>query len=156
MQQLSGSITVLLTAERLSVDDAFRAVLRPECGGTALFVGTTRSPSEGRDVIELSYEAYEDLARRELARVAEAVLTRHGLGAVYVAHRLGTVPHAEPSVVVAAAAPHRAAAFAGARELIDELKRQVPIWKRERWADGGRWVGVPADAAAEPEGARDG
>lgn len=160
MQQQPTPVTILLTGERLSVDDAFRAVCRRECGGTALFVGTTRSPSEGRDVAELSYEAYEDLARRELARVAEAALTRHGLGAVYVAHRLGAVPPGEPSVVVAAAAPHRPAAFDGARELIDELKRQVPIWKRERWADGSRWIGVPDEAAAAAagpsEGARDG
>jgi molybdopterin synthase catalytic subunit len=148
MEQPRGSITVLLGEERLAVGDAFEAVCRPDCGGTALFVGTTRSPSEGRDVVELSYEAYEEVARRELARVAEAALARHGLGAVYVAHRLGVVPPGEPSVVVAAAAPHRAEAFAGARELIDELKRLVPIWKRERWADhGGRWVGVPDEPA---------
>jgi molybdopterin synthase catalytic subunit len=158
MQQPPGSITVLLSAERLAVDDAFRAVCRPECGGTALFVGTTRSPSGGRDVAELSYEAYEEVARRELARVAEAAMARHGLGAVYVAHRLGPVPPGEPSVVVAAAAPHRAEAFAGARELIDELKREVPIWKRERWADSGsRWVGLPEpEEAGTPEGVLDG
>jgi molybdopterin synthase catalytic subunit len=153
MQQAHGSITVLLTEERLSVDAAFNAVCRIDCGGTALFVGTTRSPSEGRDVAELSYEAYEELARSELARVAEAAVERHGLGAVYVAHRVGTVPLGEPSVVVAAAAAHRAEAFAGARELIDELKRRVPIWKRERWAGGGRWVGVPEEAAPAVPGA---
>jgi molybdopterin synthase catalytic subunit len=147
MEQPPRSVTVILTGERLSVDDAFNAVCRADCGGTALFVGTTRSPSEGREVAELSYEAYEDLARSELARVAETARERHGLGAVYVAHRTGAVPAGEPSVVVAAAAPHRAEAFAGARELIDELKAKVPIWKRERWAGGGRWVGVPDEAA---------
>ncbi|HEV3498141.1 MAG TPA: molybdenum cofactor biosynthesis protein MoaE, partial [Actinomycetes bacterium] len=67
----------------------------------------------------------------------------HRLGAVYLAHRVGVVPEAEPSVVVAASAPHRAEAFAGCRELIDELKATVPIWKKELWAGGGKWVGVP-------------
>ncbi len=136
-------VTVLLTGAPLSLDAAFRSVLLPGCGGTALFVGTTRSPSEGRVVDELEYEAYEELARSALERVARAAAERHGLGAAYLAHRVGVVPPAAPSVIVAASAPHRAEAFAGCRELIDELKRTAPIWKRERWADGARWVGVP-------------
>jgi molybdopterin synthase catalytic subunit len=135
-------VTVLLTPEPLSLDAAFRAVLRPDCGGTALFVGTTRSPNQGRQVDELEYEAYEEVARPELERVGARAVDRHGLGAVYLAHRVGVVPAAEPSVIVAAAAPHRAEAFAGCRELIDELKRTAPIWKKERWEGGGRWVGL--------------
>lgn len=141
-------VTVLLTAEPLSLDAAFQAVVRPGCGGTALFVGTTRSPSEGRVVETLEYEAFEEAAVAAMERVARAAVERHGLGAAYLAHRLGVVPVGEPSVIVAASAPHRPAAFAGCRELIDELKRTVPIWKKERWAAGGaRWVGLP-----EPEG----
>jgi molybdopterin synthase catalytic subunit len=140
---------VRLTADPLSIDAAFRAVVRPECGGTALFVGTTRSPSEGRVVDELEYEAFEEAAVPAMRRVALAAARRHGLGAVYLAHRVGIVPESEPSVVVAAAAPHRAEAFAGCRELIDELKRTVPIWKKERWVDGARWVGVP-EALQQP------
>jgi molybdopterin synthase catalytic subunit len=135
-------VTVLLTPEPLSLDAAFRAVLRPDCGGTALFVGTTRSPNQGRQVDELEYEAYEEAARPELERVGAQAADRHGLGAVYLAHRVGVVPAAEPSVIVAASAPHRAEAFAGCRELIDELKRTAPIWKKERWEGGGRWVGL--------------
>jgi len=136
------NVTVLLSEEPLSLDAAFRAVLRPDCGGTALFVGTTRSPNQGRQVDELQYEAYEEVARPELERVGAQAADRHGLGAVYLAHRVGVVPAAEPSVIVAASAPHRAEAFAGCRELIDELKRSAPIWKKERWEGGGRWVGL--------------
>jgi molybdopterin synthase catalytic subunit len=139
------NLTVLLTDRPLSLDAAFRAVLDPTCGGTALFVGTTRSPNQGRVVDELEYEAYAELAEPELERVARKAAATHGLGAVYLAHRTGVVPAAEPSVIVAASAPHRAEAFAGCRELIDELKATVPIWKKERWAGGGEWVGVPAD-----------
>jgi molybdopterin synthase catalytic subunit len=135
-------VTVLLTPEPLSLDAAFRAVLRPDCGGTALFVGTTRSPNQGRQVDELQYEAYEEVARPELERMGAQAADRHGLGAVYLAHRVGVVPAAEPSVIVAASAPHRAEAFAGCRELIDELKRTAPIWKKERCEGGGRWVGL--------------
>lgn len=136
------NLTVLLTEEPLSLDTAFRVVLDPGCGGTALFVGTTRSPNEGREVTELQYEAYAELARPEMERVGREAAARHGLGAVYLAHRVGVVPAAEPSVIVAASAPHRAEAFAGCRELIDQLKATVPIWKKERWAGGGEWVGV--------------
>ena len=139
-------LTVLLTQEPLSLDAAFRSVLDPACGGTALFVGTTRSPNRGRQVEELQYEAYAELARPEMERVGRAAAARHGLGAVYLAHRTGVVGAAEPSVIVAASAPHRAEAFAGCRELIDQLKATVPIWKKERWAGGGHWVGLP-----EPE-----
>ena len=140
-------VTVLLTGEPLSLDAAFRAVVSPACGGTALFVGTTRSPNQGREVEELEYEAYRELAVPAMERLGRAAADRHGLGAVYLAHRVGVVASAEPSVIVAAAAPHRAEAFAGCRELIDELKLTVPIWKKERWSGGGRWVGLP-DAAA--------
>jgi molybdopterin synthase catalytic subunit len=142
------NVTVLLTGEPLSLDAAFRAVLRPDCGGTALFVGTTRSPNQGREVDELEYEAYAEAATPELERIGREAAARHGLGAVYLAHRVGVVPAAEPSVIVAASAPHRAEAFAGCRELIDELKRSAPIWKKERWAGGGRWVGVPEQGAS--------
>jgi molybdopterin synthase catalytic subunit len=144
----SVNVTVLLTGEPLSLDAAFRAVLRPDCGGTALFVGTTRSPNQGREVDELEYEAYAEAATPELERIGREAAARHGLGAVYLAHRVGVVPAAEPSVIVAASAPHRAEAFAGCRELIDELKRSAPIWKKERWAGGGRWVGVPEQDAS--------
>jgi molybdopterin synthase catalytic subunit len=143
-----SSVTVLLTAERLSVDAAYAAVVRPACGGTVLFVGTTRSPSDGEVVDELEYEAYDEVAIPRMEELARAACERHGLGAVYVGHCTGVVPAGEPSVIVAAAAPHRAEAFAGARELIDELKRTVPIWKKERRAAGDRWIGVPDDAAA--------
>jgi molybdopterin synthase catalytic subunit len=143
------NLTVLLTEEPLSLDAAFRAVLDPGCGGTALFVGTTRSPNEGREVTELQYEAYAELARPEMERVGREAAARHGLGGVYLAHRVGVVPAAEPSVIVAASAPHRAEAFTGCRELIDQLKATVPIWKKERWADGGRWVGLPEPAPEE-------
>src|SRR6266511_2484203 len=124
---MTQRITVALTDSALSLDAAFRAVCLPECGGTALFVGTTRDHSEGQRVETLEYEAYEELATRELEQVARAAVERHGLGAVYLAHRLGIVPVGEPSVIVAASAGHRAEAFAGCRELIDELKRALRV-----------------------------
>jgi molybdopterin synthase catalytic subunit len=130
-------ITVSLTGEPLSLDAAFKAVSLPECGGTAVFVGTTRNHSEGRrGVEELEYEAYDELAAKELERVAVEAIEKHGLGAAYLAHRVGIVPVGEPSVIVAASAAHRGEAFAGARAVIDRVKAEAPIWKVEVEADG--------------------
>jgi molybdopterin synthase catalytic subunit len=89
-----------------------------------------------RGVERLEYEAYEAMAESTMAEIAAAAVERHGLCAAAVEHRLGTVALSEPSVIVAVSAPHRAEAFAGAREIIDRLKAQAPIWKREE----GQWV----------------
>ena len=146
MEPEAPTVTVLLTSEPLSVAAAYDAVVRPGCGATTLFAGTTRSPSGGRVVEALDYEAYDEVAYPAMLALAEKAVATHGLGAVYLAHRTGTVAPAEASVLVAAAAPHRDAAFSAARELIDQLKRTVPIWKRERWDGGERWVGLPEEA----------
>jgi molybdopterin synthase catalytic subunit len=93
------------------------------------FVGTTR------EIPSLEYEAYVPMAREQLARLAAAVIVEHGLAAAAVAHRTGTVLLGEPSVVVAVSAAHRSEAFAGARALLDAVKEQAPIWKREHPSD---------------------
>ena len=85
---------------------------------------------------ELDYEAYAEMAQRKIAEIVAAAVERHGLCAGAAEHRIGKVPLSEPSVAVAASAPHREEAFAGAREMIDEIKAQAPIWKKEE----GEWV----------------
>ena len=103
-----------------------------------LFEGVTRTVSE------LDYEAYVEMAEPKLAAIAEQEAERHGLCAVAVEHRIGTVPLGEPSVIVAVSAPHRGEAFAGARAVIDRAKAEAPIWKKEveggeeRWVEGSR------------------
>ena len=93
-----------------------------------------------RDVDKLEYEAYEEMAAERLRSIAAEAVERHGLCAAAVEHRVGDVPLSEPSVVVAASAPHREEAFAGAREIIDRAKAEAPIWKREVEGGEGRWV----------------
>src|SRR5262249_31913828 len=99
------------------------------------FSGTTR------DVARLDYEAYGEMATERIGDILERCVERHGLAAAAAEHRIGTVPRGEASVIVAVSAPHRAEAFAGAREAIDAIKEQAPIWKREV-SDAGdaRWV----------------
>jgi len=121
---------VEITAEPLDLDALRRRVRDPRAGAVVCFEGVTRA------VPHLVYEAYEEMARAAIARIVDEAVAEHGLCAAAVAHRVGEVPLSEPSVAIAVSAPHRAEAFAGARAIIDRLKEQVPIWKRE--PDG--WV----------------
>ena len=124
-----------VTSEPLDVDAVRRLVTHPGSGGTVVFLGTTR------DVESLEYEAYVDMAREQIARIAESVAREHALNAVAVVHRVGTVRLSEPSIVIAVSAAHRGEAFDGARALLDAIKAQAPIWKQEHPGDGPeRWV----------------
>jgi molybdopterin synthase catalytic subunit len=110
-------------------------------GASILFVGSVREVNEGRAVTGIDYRAYEAMAERELQAIVEEAVERFGTTDVVVEHRLGTLALGEPSVVIAVAHPRRAGAFDVARCVIEELKRRVPIWKREHYADGTReWV----------------
>jgi MoaE-MoaD fusion protein len=125
---------VRVTAEPLDLTALAAAVRDPRAGAVVLFEGVTR------DVPELDYEAYAEMAQAKLEAIAAEEAERHGLCAVAVEHRAGTVALSEPSVIVAASAPHRGEAFAGARALIDRVKAEAPIWKVELTADGPRRV----------------
>ncbi len=128
-----GSVSSLharLTSEPLRLDPLLELVRDPRAGAVVSFLGVTR------EVPELEYEAYAEMAEPQMAEIVARAIERHGLCAAAVEHRVGTVPLSEPSVAIAVSAPHREAAFAGAREIIDELKTRVPIWKKEK----GEWV----------------
>ncbi|MCX8071325.1 MAG: molybdenum cofactor biosynthesis protein MoaE [Candidatus Binatia bacterium] len=128
------------------------AVADPSCGATVLFVGSTRDHNEGRRVLRLEYEAYEEMAEREMEKIVRAALAQWRLGKIAAVHRLGPVPLGEASVAVAVSAPHRNEAFAAARYTIDELKNKVPIWKKEMFEGGELWIGLqqsPSSAKAE-------
>jgi molybdopterin synthase catalytic subunit len=116
---------IRVTGDRLDVAALSAAVRDPRAGAVVLFEGVTR------EVDELDYEAYVEMAGPKLAAIAEEEAARHDLCAVAVEHRTGTVPLGEPSVIVAASAAHRGEAFAGARALIDRVKAEAPIWKVE-------------------------
>ena len=131
-----------VTADPLSLDALAKRVRDPRAGAVIVFQGVTR------EVERLEYEAYAEMAEAKLGEIARGALERHGLCAVAVEHRIGVVPLSEPSVVVAASAPHRDEAFAGARELIDRVKAEAPIWKKEVEGGHERWVdGAPPTAS---------
>jgi molybdopterin synthase catalytic subunit len=116
----------------------------PEAGGVAVFLGTTRAedhPQSGHPLLALDYEAYAELADRQLAELARAARQKWPILRLAILHRTGRVGLAEPSVVIAVSTPHRAESFDACRYLIDQLKVQVAIWKKEVWSDGTTtWV----------------
>jgi molybdopterin converting factor subunit 1 len=124
-----GVAHVRVTDEPLMLDPLIERVRDPRAGAVVSFSGVTR------DVAQLDYEAYVEMAERKLAQIVETAIERHGLCAAAAEHRIGVVPLSEPSVTVAVSAAHRGEAFAGAREIIDEIKAQAPIWKK----DEGEW-----------------
>ena len=135
-------VVVTLSDKPLDIVGMIKQIVRDDCGAIVTFEGTTRSPSDGKVVEVLEYEAYEERALKQLKELADEAVDRFGLGGVAVAHRTGVVPVGQVSVVVSAVAAHRDAAFEGARWLIDRIKADAAIWKKEVFADGERWVGV--------------
>ena len=140
-----------LTRHRLELDDLLGEVQSPERGGTCVFLGTVRN--EG-DVTGIDYSAYEPMAVEEIERILAEAETRWPDARVILQHRLGVIPAGEASIAIAAAAAHREDAFTACRFVIEEVKKRVPIWKKEMHVDGSTtWV----DPSGKPvaEGLRD-
>jgi molybdopterin synthase catalytic subunit len=127
----------------LDVAEVLAAVSDDAAGGVTLFVGAVRNHDEAKSVSHLDYSAHPTAAAR-LREVVETVAGRHPVTAVAAVHRVGQLAIGDAAVVVAAAAAHRGEAFDAARDLIDDLKATVPIWKHQSFADGSEeWVGTP-------------
>jgi MoaE-MoaD fusion protein len=110
-------------------------------GAIATFQGTVRRQSRGREVVALEYEAYSGMAEKVMAEIAEDVKERYDLCNVAVAHRVGRCEVGEVSVTIAVSAPHRQDALSACRDVIDELKERVPLWKKELYEGGEEWIG---------------
>jgi MoaE-MoaD fusion protein len=124
----------------LDVGGVVTRVLGPDAGGIVTFVGTVRDASRGHSIRHLEYEAYPGMAEREMQKIADAAAAQWPGARVAMAHRTGRLEIGDVAVVIAAAAPHRAEAFAACRYAIDTLKQHVPIWKKEVAVDGEYWV----------------
>lgn len=133
---------ILLLAEPLSLDRCIAAVVGPEIGGVCTFTGLVRRHSRGVAVERLDYEAYRPMALKVMAELVDEIEAEHPGAALALEHRVGALEVGDLAVVIAAAAPHRAEAFAACRALIDRLKERVPIWKKELGEDGAVWVGL--------------
>ena len=131
---------VQLVHDAIDTAALLAAVGSPGAGANVLFTGTTRRLTGETTTDWLDYEAYELLARTELERLREEAISRFSLAGCGITHRLGRVAIGETSVAVAVSAAHRREAFVAAEWLLDQLKRQVPIWKREAGPAGVAWV----------------
>ncbi|MFN0243811.1 MAG: molybdenum cofactor biosynthesis protein [Planctomycetota bacterium] len=135
-----------LTAAPIDPDAARTRVAHASCGAIALFVGTTRDEARGQRVVRLEYEAFEAMTLPEMGRIfvrcrAEVVTEPARELRMLCVHRTGVVEIGQASVAIAVASPHRDAAFAACRFLIDELKKSLPVWKKEIYASGEAWIG---------------
>ncbi len=141
----------LIGRDSVDLPRLIAAVSGPDMGAISVFLGTVRNEFEGRPTAALHYDAYGEMAERELRDIAESAEKRHGCR-IALYHRIGTLQLEEASVGIAAAAPHRAEAFAACREVIEEIKRRAPIWKREIPPAGEPvWHGETPPAARLPE-----
>lgn len=137
-----GSSRCALQDRPLSLDEAIASVRGRDAGAIVTFTGQVRARSRGRNVVRLDYEAYGPMASRQLEAIARECAERWEGARVAILHRVGILEVGEVAVVIAAAAPHRAEAFAACRHAIERLKEEVAIWKKERFDDGSEWVGL--------------
>ena len=129
-----------LTTDPIDITSVARRVVPPECGATVTLDGYVRQFTKGRETLHLVYEAYESMAVKEMQKLVEQAKKEFEIANIGIVHRLGKLEIGETSVVISVAAPHRRAAFAACEWLIKELKRTVPIWKKEVYADGEVWI----------------
>ena len=139
-EEASGDDRFRLDPAPLSHDRVIAAVARPQAGGIATFIGQIRDHSRGHAIDHLEYEAYAPMALKVMRSIAAAIEAEVPGTHVAIHHRLGRLEIGEAAVIIAAAAPHRAEAFTACRAAIEQLKQDVPIWKREVAVDGTTWV----------------
>lgn len=131
-----------ITNQPIDLQELVRFVTDPEAGAIATFIGTTRNNNDGRNVIGLDYEAYPEMAEKELGRIGDDAKKQWQICRMAIIHRLGPVQITEASVMIAVSSAHREAAFAACRFAIEQIKKAVPIWKKEVFEGGEVWIGT--------------
>jgi molybdopterin synthase catalytic subunit len=134
---------IRVTSDELRTDEAVRAVASPEAGAINVFLGVVRNNNIGRSVRYLEYDAYPSMAERVMAELAGQAKERFGLIDVAVLHRTGRLEIGETSLLIAVSCGHRAESFEAGHWLVDEIKKRVPVWKKEVWDNGEAWVEGP-------------
>ena len=129
-----------ISEQQLNAEIITNLVRRDSNGAVVTFLGNTRDNFEGKDVIRLEYEAYVKMAVKKLEEIRQEMMQEFGIEDIAIAHRIGVVDIGETSLVVAVASPHRTEAFQACHKVVDRVKEIVPIWKKEVYTDGSRWV----------------
>ena len=131
-----------VTDQPLNLQELVDFVTDPGAGAIATFIGTTRNNNEGRRVVALDYDAYPEMAEKELRRIGDDASKKWQLCRMAIVHRIGPVQITQASVMIAVSSAHREAAFAACRFAIEEIKKTVPIWKKELYEGGELWIGT--------------
>ena len=145
-----------LSRQQLEPERITSLVRKDSNGAVVTFLGTTRDNFQGKRVVTLEYEAFEEMAVKKMEEIREEIRAEFAIEDVAIAHRIGAVPIGQISLVVAVASPHRKEAFLACHKAVDRLKEIVPIWKKEVFEEGSRWVACEdhefphPDRAAEP------
>ena len=138
-----------LTDQPIQIDELVSFVTHAKSGAIVTFIGTTRDNNEGRQVLALSYEAYPGMAEKELERVGREARERWNIEKIAIVHRVGRVDIGQASVAIAVSSAHRSDAFEACRFAIEEIKRSVPIWKKELFEGGELWIGTQSGQRLE-------
>lgn len=129
-----------ITKKRLSPEPIINRIKKDNHGAVVTFIGTVRSPSRGKEVLFIEYEAYSEMAQKKLQQIVNEINQKWQLQDMAICHRVGRLRTGETSLVIVAAAPHRREAFEACQFAVDRLKQIVPIWKKEVYKDGESWV----------------
>lgn len=130
-----------ITDQPILVNDCIEKVVRPEAGAVNTFIGTVREFTKGKRTLFLEYQAYTAMAEKMLKQIGDEIQERWPGTDTVIAHRVGRLEISDIAVVIAVSTPHRDDAFAASRYAIERIKKMVPIWKKEHWEDGTKWIG---------------
>ena len=134
---------IQVTKEKLDIEAATTAISNDAAGAINIFLGIVRNNNKGREVSYLVYDAYPQMAEKEMQKIAKAAIEKFGLHDCSILHRTGKLEIGEASLLIAISSAHREEAFLGGKWLVDEVKRRIPVWKKEVWIDGEEWIEGP-------------
>lgn len=132
--------SIKITSERLNLEECYKFVTAPSCGGVAAFVGTVRNDTEGKEVEQLDFSAYTSMALKEMQKIADEAFRKFAIEKMAMHHAEGLLQIGDIPVIITVSAKHRNAALEACQFAIDTLKETVPIWKKEHFTDGEVWV----------------
>ncbi|AXF56939.1 molybdenum cofactor biosynthesis protein MoaE [Salicibibacter kimchii] len=140
-----------LTWEPIEVQQVIDKVVDRNCGAIATFIGTVREMTAGKKTLKLEYQAYEPMAVKTMAQIGEEAQRKWPGTNVAITHRLGTLGISDIAVVIAVSSPHRPPAYEANAYIMERIKEMVPIWKKEFWEDGTRWIGDQRETTSYDE-----
>ncbi|WP_070119798.1 molybdenum cofactor biosynthesis protein MoaE [Bacillus marinisedimentorum] len=142
----------LIIREPISIEEVSRKVFRAEAGAINTFIGTVREFTKGKRTLHLEYDAYKSMAERKLAQIGDEIKQKWPDAETAITHRIGRLEISDIAVVIAVSTPHRADSYEASRYAIERIKEIVPIWKKEHWEDGEKWIGDQLEKTAYPTG----